>query len=172
MLKSTRKPFRIASMAVKHVEIDKIGKDQTTGRLLQCVNSLIDRLGIVLRAEILRHSQRIVNRSNLPDTHHVEAFICQDWKKVFAGRGNGIVVSILSAVKRSWLTEKRSGNDAANFVLAIKHSSRRFTDLVKLRQRHYLLMRSNLKYRISRSIDNWLAGPDVFLAQLQDDFRA
>jgi hypothetical protein len=48
MFESARVAFRVAAVAVEHVEVDQVGKDQTARVLLERMNRLINRLLVVL----------------------------------------------------------------------------------------------------------------------------
>src|SRR6266545_2332453 len=77
MLERARVTLSVSAMAVKHVEVDQVGKNQSTRFLLERADSLIDRLLVVLCCQIPGHSQRIVNRSNLAYANHVESLVFQ-----------------------------------------------------------------------------------------------
>src|SRR2546427_432963 len=56
MFECARKAFSVATVAVEHVEINQIRKDQAARFTLQRLDRLIDRLLVVLRRQVLRDS--------------------------------------------------------------------------------------------------------------------
>ena len=126
MFERSRIAFGVAAVAVKHVEVDQVGKDQTARVLLERMNRLVDRLLVVLRGQVFGHTHRIVDRSNLADANHVEIFILQGRQQIFARRRHGIVVTVLGAIEISGLAQKRPRDHASDFVFAIEYALARF----------------------------------------------
>src|SRR6266404_9222496 len=79
---------------------------------------------------------------------------------------------IFSAIERTGLAQERPRNDSSNLVFAIEYAPCDLANLIKPIERNHFFMRSNLKNRVGGSVDNRLAGFDVFLAKLLDDFSS
>src|SRR5215213_2709211 len=172
MLKRFRVAFSVATMAIENDKVDEVREDQAARCIVEGFDRLIDRLLVVLRRQILSDTHRVVNRRDLPDTNNVKLFIFKRGQEVLAWRWHGVIVAILSTIKRSRLAQERTRDHTPDLVLAIEYAPRDLTNLIKPIESYNFLMRSNLKNRVGRGVDDGLAGFDVLFAKLLDDLRS
>src|SRR4030095_14655640 len=135
-------------MSIEHVEVDEVRKDQSTRRLIQCRDRLIDRLLIVLRVQILRNTNRIVDRSNLPYADNIEVLISKGRQQILARRRNSLVVTILCPIEASRITQERTRNHSSNLVFPIQNPTRRLAHFVQACKWNNFFMSGDLKHRV------------------------
>src|SRR5207244_4603530 len=82
------------------------------------------------------------------------------------------ILSILGALKATRRTRKGPSNDPPDPVPPVQQLPGYSANPVEILKRYDVLMGSDLKHRIRRGVYDRTAGPDVFLAQLLDDFGA
>ena len=66
---------------------------------------------------------------------------------------------------------KRTGNDAADFMLAAQQFPRRFADAVQFVDGDDLFMRRDLEDTVARGVDDRLARAHMLFAQFIEDHR-
>src|SRR5260370_14110319 len=90
----------------------------------------------------------IEKRCKLAVANNGESVFVQQRQKVFAGRRDGVVVPVFTAIERSRRAEKWPGNNPADFMFAPQNAAGYLADFIQPVERNYLFMRSDLKDRI------------------------
>ena len=95
----------------------------------------------------------------------------QEVEQGVAGRGQGVVVPVGGATKRTGLADERPGDDSPD--IHRRHEIE--GDLahpIEILHRDDVFVRRNLKDAVGRRVDDGPAGPDVLRAKAIDDLGA
>src|SRR3954447_16468764 len=113
-------------MAIKHVEIHQIAKDQSTRALAKGSSELVHAVCIALCGDVIFYAATVVDVVNLADPEHRHAALLQYIEQHRLRRIHRVVVPPRSTHKVPSLACKRPCNDAPYAMRAIQQFSSDF----------------------------------------------
>jgi hypothetical protein len=159
-------------MAVKHVKVDKVGKNEMVvfptfrEKAIDCLAAFHITPGWMG----FRDTGSRVDVGYLADTNHVD-FICGEPIQDCLRRLHRKIVTVPSAFVLSACSEKRPCNDTPD-PFSIGDDTAGFADLVETLYRDDLFVRCDLKHRIGAGIEDRFSRRDMFISELFQDYGA
>jgi len=133
LLESGAVALHIVTMPILLIEIHQIDEDQAAVERVHGAQSFGHTVGVGFRFFVFADSTAQKHVENLADAEDVDVLIGQAVEQHPARRRHRIIVAIGRALKGTGLADKRTRDDASNFVRAPQDLARRFAHLVQLK---------------------------------------
>src|ERR1700751_2226703 len=108
-------------MAVEHVEINQICKNEPLRALGDRFGEFRHAIGIILCRNVIVHASPVVNVVDLADAEHRSAALGEKIEQHWLRRLDGIVMAPLRALKIAWLSCKRTRDHATHAIGSVKN---------------------------------------------------
>ena len=164
--------LHIAAMAVDHIKIHEINKQQAVEILVHRLKRRLHAGRVARRMVAPGDAAMVEDVLNLAHAVNRLAVFGQNVAHRLGRLGAEIAARAGALERARVVADKRTRDDAAHLQLARQQLARNLAVAVQLFQRHNRLVRRDLEHAVRRGIDDQLAGFDVFLAQLVENRRA
>src|SRR3954447_1820342 len=158
-------------MTPERVRLDEIREYEALVELLQQLLGLLDTVDVRLRRMRLVDVDTREDVAYLPDAVHGHAGFADERQVVRAPRLERVVVTIRRPRVVARRPRERTGDHAADRMLAAEDIAGSLAGLVELVERNRLLVRGDLEDRVGRRVDDPLPRLLMLLAELLDDLR-
>lgn len=159
-------------MAVEHVEINKIGEEETARLAPERLTEFGHAIGVVFCGDVVFDAAAVVDIVNLADAENADLGVGENVKEHGTRWFDSVIMAALSAPIISRRASKRSRDDASHAMRTIEKFARDLAHFVELSNRNGLLVRRDLKNAVARRVDDRIAGALMLLPEFLDDFRA
>ena len=167
-----RKPFDIFAMAIQHVEIHEVAKNQSISAFVNRSRQFLHSIGIRFCGDVLLHSAAIINVVNLADAEDLHTFFGKHVHQHRSRRIDRVIMSSRSARETSRRSRKRPCNYPSHAMWPVQKFPCDFAHAIKLRDRNHIFMRGNLKNAVAGRVHNRLARVHMLFTQLLDNLRS
>ena len=165
-------PFHVFPVAIQHVEIHEVAKNQPPFPLLRRRRQFLHAVGIALGGDVFLDAAPVINVMNLANSEDAHFALGKNIQEHGLRRIDGVIMPPRRPHKISGNSRERPGNDAPHAVRPVQQFARDLAHAIQLRNRNYVFMRGNLKHAVARRVHDRFPSTNVFFAELLDDFRS
>src|SRR6266550_3894670 len=165
------KSLNIFPVAVQHVEIHQVAKNEPAFALADCYRQFFHAVGVALRGHVFFDSAAVVNVMNLADTKHANFTLRENIHQHRLRRVHRIIMPPRRPNIVSRHSREGPRDHASHAVRPIQQFAGDLAHMVELGNWNHLFMRGDLKHAVARRVHNRLTRSHMFFAQFLDDLR-